>query len=201
MGLEYERLLSLIDFARESAKLKDSPVYDVASHNMFHEYEHNLQGLPGLHFNVNYEGDEIWLVVDRLRETNSPIAKNPLLSLWLEVSNNPEKKPFLKDSVEFSKLLDPRFIVLEKDSDHINIDKLVLLHDFAQASEVESQLNAYIITQWTLWAEEEKKRRRNIQFYAKLFTLKQQLEGAITDSPLEVAWGVGKGQLHEKFIW
>lgn len=66
MGLEYERLLSLIDFARESSKLKDSPVYDVASHNMFHEYEHNLQGLPGLHFNVNYEGDEIWLVVDRV---------------------------------------------------------------------------------------------------------------------------------------
>jgi hypothetical protein len=42
----------------------------------------------------------------------------------------------------------------------------VLLNDFAQASEVESQLNAYILTQWTLWAEEEKKRRRNIQFYA-----------------------------------
>jgi hypothetical protein len=191
MGLEYKRLLSLIDFAKESAKLKDNPVYDVASHNMFHEYEHNLQGLPGLHFNVNYEGDEIWLVVDRLRETKAPIPKKPLLSLWLEVSNNPEKKPFLKVSVEFSKLLDARFIVLEKESDHINIDKLVLLHDFSQASEVESQLNAYIITQWTLWAEEEKKRRRNIQFYAKLFTLKQQLEGAITDSPLEVAWGVG----------
>jgi len=32
MGLEYERLLSLIDFAKESAKLKDNPVYDVASH-------------------------------------------------------------------------------------------------------------------------------------------------------------------------
>lgn len=190
MGLEHERLLSLIDFAKESAKLKGSPVCDAANH-LFHEYEHGLKGLPGLHFNTGAEDEEIWLRVDRLRESSAPAPKKPLLALWLEVSNNPAKEPTLKGAVEFSKLLDAGFVELETDRDSVDTKRLVLLQDFVQAPEVETQLKAYITTQWTLWAAEEKKRRRNIQLYGKLFTLKQQLEGSITDAQVEVAWGVG----------
>ena len=50
MTLEHERLLSLIDFAKESAKLRGNPIFDVARYS-FYEYEHNLKELPGLHFN------------------------------------------------------------------------------------------------------------------------------------------------------
>lgn len=190
MGIEHERLLSLIDFAKESAKLKGNPIYDAASH-IFCEYEQNLQGLPGLNFNVGDEDEEIWLVVDRLRESSAPIPKNPLLKLWLEVSNNPAKEPSLKNAIELSKLLEIGCTELEKENDSIDTKSLVFLQDFEKASEVESQLKAYISTQWASWAIEEKKRRRNIQLYGKLFTLKQQLDGSISDAEIEIVWGIG----------
>ncbi|MDO9046545.1 MAG: AAA family ATPase [Methylobacter sp.] len=190
LGQEHERLLSLIEFAQASAKLKGNPVCEASRHE-FCEYEHNLQGLPGLYFNAGGEEDEIWLVVDRLRETSAPAPNNRLLELWLEVSNNPTKEPILKVAVEFSKLLDAGFVELKEGHDPVDIRRLVLLHDFEYASEVESQLKVYITIQWTPWAAEEKKRRSNIQLYGKLFTLKQQLEGSINDAQVEVAWGIG----------
>jgi very-short-patch-repair endonuclease len=189
MKQEHERLLSLIEFAQASAKLKGNPVSEASRHE-FCEYEHNLQGLPGLHFNAG-EDDEIWLVVDRLRETSAPAANNAILALWLEVSNNPVKEPTLKAAVEFSKLLDAGLVELKEGHDPVDLKRLVILDDFEYASEVESYLKAYVAFQWTPWATEEKKRRRNIQLYGKLFTLKQQLEGSINDAQMEVAWGVG----------
>ena len=190
MKQEHERLLSLIEFAQATAKLKGNPVCEASKHE-FCEYEHNLQGLPGLHFNLGGEEDEIWLVVDRLRETRAPAPNNRLLELWLEASNNPTKEPILKIAVEFSKLLDAGLVELKEGHDPVDIKQLVLFKDFEHASEVESQFKAYITIQWTPWAAEEKKRRRNIQLYGKLFTLKQQLEGSITDAQVEVVWGVG----------
>jgi len=189
MALEHERLLSLIDFAKESAKLKGSPICDAAKH-LFHEYEHNLQGLPGLHFNAGGDEDELWLVIDRLREDKAPIPKKSLLGIWLEVSNNPTKEPSLKNSVAISKLLEIG-LVIRREDDLTDIKTLVSLKDFEQKSEVESLLKAYISTEWLPWSIEEKKRRRNIQLYGNLFTLKQQLEGSITDSQIEIVWGVG----------
>ena len=190
MKQEHERLLSLIEFAQASAKLKGNTVCEASKHE-FCEYEHNLQGIPGLHFNVGGEEEEIWLVVDRLRETKVPASTNSLLELWLEVSNNPTKEPALKAGVELSKLLDEGFVELKEGDDPVDINRLVLLQDFEQTSEVELQLKVYITIQWMPWAAEEKKRRRNIQFYGKLFTLKQQLEGSINDAQVEVAWGIG----------
>ena len=190
MDRVHERLLSLIEFAQASAKLKGNPVCEASKHELC-EYEHNLQGLPGLHFNEGGEDDEIWLVVDRLRESKAPSSNKALLELWMEGSNNPVKEPILKAAVEFSKLLDTGFVELKEEHDPIEINRLVMFQDFEQASEVESQLKAYISVQWTPWAIEEKKRRRNIQLYGKLFTLKQQLEGSINDTQVEVAWCIG----------
>lgn len=190
MGLQHERLLSLIDFAKESAKLKGRPVCDATSH-AFCEYEHNLQGLPGLHFNTGGEDDEVWLRIDRLRESNAPAPKNPLLAMWLEVSNSPSKEPTLKGAVELSKLVDAGFVELKEQDKGIDVNKLVLLENFVQALEVEVQHKIYVSTHWMPWAVEERKRRNTIQLYGKLFTLKQQLEGSITDAQVEVAWGVG----------
>lgn len=44
---------------------------------------------------------------------------------------------------------------------------------------------------WKPWANEERKRRKTISLYSKLFSLKQQLDGDLGDGQLEFAWGVG----------
>ena len=189
MTLEHERLSSLIDFAKESAKLKGSPISDVTRYS-FYEYEHNLKELLGLHFNAGGDEDEIWLTVDRLHESKAPKTDQLLLGLWLKASNDPSKEPSLKNSVEFSTLLDAGFVKPNAQND--SMDKhLVDLQDFEQADEVKSQLKAYKALEWLPWAVEEKKRRQNIHLYGNLFMLKQQLEGSITDSQVEIAWGVG----------
>jgi hypothetical protein len=41
------------------------------------------------------------------------------------------------------------------------------------------------------WSVEETRRRLTVSLYAKLFTLKQQFDGAIIDVPVELVWGVG----------
>ena len=90
MALEHERLLTLIEFAQASAKLRGSPVCDAAGH-LFHEYEHSLQGLPGLHFNEGGDDDEIWLVVERLYVRDSSVHAAPYLPAQFD-----DIIPFLK---------------------------------------------------------------------------------------------------------
>ena len=119
MTIELERLSSLIDFAKESAKLRGSPISDVTRYS-FYEYEHNLREMPGLHFNAAGDEQEIWLSVERLHEKNAPTTNQPLLEFWLKVSNDPSREPTLKNSVEFSKLLDLGFV--KTDTKNISFD-------------------------------------------------------------------------------
>lgn len=183
-----ERLHSLIEFAQASAALKVSPVSDASSH-LFCEYEHSLSGLPGVHINPNDEGDEVWVVVDRLHESRAPIINQELLELWIDLSNNPTKEPILKPALEKKKLIEKGLI--EEDKDNEDETPLILLQDFDRKRDIEGQLRTYLATKWQPWAEEEKKRRRTIQLYGKLFTLKQQSDGSIIDTQMEIAMGVG----------
>ncbi|MCH7580278.1 MAG: AAA family ATPase, partial [Chloroflexi bacterium] len=48
-------------------------------------------------------------------------------------------------------------------------------------------------TAWEPWAKEERLRRQTIRIYSKLFTLKQQLEGGIVETQIELVWGIGVG--------
>jgi len=69
----------------------------------------------------------------------------------------------------------------------------VTLAEYDNATKVKSQFTTYLVTKWRPWAEEEKLRRKTIRFYSQLFTLKQQLEGGIVETQLELVWGVGLG--------
>lgn len=189
--LEHDRLLSLIEFAQETARLRINPVYDFKKSSEFGEYEHSLRGLPGLYFNEGSEVDEVWLKVDRLRETQPPAPTNPLLKIWLDLSNTPAKEPVLKNSVERYRLVAISFY---KDEDlEQDFKTLVQRKDFEAKDELDNLLRAYIQAHWNAWAIDERKRRQVIKLYSQLFTLKQQLEGGIVDTPIEVVWGIGMG--------
>ena len=74
MSFEKDRLLSLIEFAQQSARLRGKPAATIAAHGLFGLYEHEIQGLPGIRFNVNGPDgeDEMWLAVERLHEMRPP---------------------------------------------------------------------------------------------------------------------------------
>lgn len=68
MGIGKDRLLSLIEFVHQSARLRrGKPTAAIAEHRLFALYEHDIQGLPGIHINVNdpESDDETWLSVER----------------------------------------------------------------------------------------------------------------------------------------
>ena len=191
MILEKQRLQSLIEFAQASAALKGRPASDAGSYP-FCEYEHALIGLPGVHINPSNDEDEVWIRVERLHESDPPTITQDLLTLWVDLSNSPTKEPALKSSVEIEKLIEKGFISADNEkNDRKHQAELIFLKDFSLKSEVEGQLKSYITTKWEAWSEEEKKRRRTIQLYGQLFSLKQQLEGSLIDTQLEIAMGVG----------
>lgn len=79
MSIERERLISLVEFAQQSARLRSTPASTITQHNLFALYEHQLRGLPGVRLNVNgaETEDEVWLSVERLHERKPPRLQAP----------------------------------------------------------------------------------------------------------------------------
>jgi superfamily I DNA and/or RNA helicase len=195
LALKKERLLTLIEFAQQSARLKLNPTKDVGRHGIFHRFEHDLISLPGIHLNPREAEDELWLRIERLAETQPPEPKDPSLTIWLDVSKKPETEPLLKNAV----LLEPTaetgssYSIDEETTSAPLQQKLTLLSEYEHKEHIEILFQAYLTNQWSIWATEEKQRRRTIKLYAELFTVKQQLEGSIIDTQIELIWGMGLG--------
>jgi hypothetical protein len=70
-SIEKERLLSLIEFAQQAARMNKAAIPRVEQHKLFKLYEHELSGLPGIKLNLNSSDgeDELWMSVARLQET------------------------------------------------------------------------------------------------------------------------------------
>ena len=190
MNQEKNRLLSLIEYVQESAKLKRCPIYHVNNHP-FHVFEHDLIDLPGINFNCGDEQNEVWLSIDRLQKTVAPTPTDSKLIPWIKVSADPNKEPELKPftEVDIQKSRDGK-AQLNHCSDPPDRG-LILSTDYEDQEEVKSKLKVYLASQWATWANKEKKRRRTIQIYEKLFSMREELKEALQDNPLELLWGIG----------
>jgi len=204
MSIEHQRLNSLIEYAKQTAKLKTKPAEQVSQHKGFSLYEHQVQGIPGVHLNLGSEddADEIWLSVDRLHETNPPEIKSQIILPWIEISIGPEIEPKLKESTDGASLIEAgthystakQYLTKEeRELPGIHPRQIIQLADYEKKAYVKSQFQNYVTSRWQPWAEEEKKRKQTIKLYAQLFTLKQQLEGGLIEAQLELVWGIGVG--------
>ncbi len=187
--IRQERLLSLIEFAQQSARLKLSTIKEIRSHKLFSKFEHELIGLPGIHFNQENNQDEIWFVINRLLESRAPHVNNQELAIWLNLSNDPNAIPFLKDSVTLLEITAHNDDTVTKKN--IKKDEVVFFSDYENKDLVINLFEKYIKKYWEPWSIEEKKRRSTIKLYSELFTLKQQIEGGITDAQIEFVLGIG----------
>lgn len=186
MSLEYERLLSLIEFAQQTALLRTSPTTDVKKHKLFIAFQHTISELPGLQFNISSD-DELWLTIDRLTESHPPIPKNATLKAWIKLINDPSKPPTLLPHLKVRELVNTELLI----SDTQNPEEVMTFASLPQREEIERLFKNYLEKIWKPWAEVEKLRRKTISLYAELFTLKQQLDGNIVDAALELVWGTG----------
>jgi very-short-patch-repair endonuclease len=201
MNIERERLVSLVEYAQQSARLKSKPISNVTQHSQFSLYENQLRELPGIHLNVSGTDaeDEVWLAVDRLHEQRPPDITSSLLQPWVEMTQSPTERPRLLEYTDGARLIAAgthRSSLKPGDEavpPPINPGATIALADYEKAQAVEAQFTTYVTTKWQPWAAQEGLRRKTIRLYSQLFTLKQQLEGAIVEAQLELLWGVGMG--------
>lgn len=167
-----ERVIDLLTYIEQVEKLKSKPTFSVPE-DYFAAYQHQLKGLPELQFNLQAEGDDLWLRLPRLQEITPPDLDEQLKP-WVTLSRSPDKSPALKDELV---VLDGRTEVgRQKLSDH---------------PEIKEQFDWYVENQWEPWALAERPRRRTISFYNKLFSLQQVIESEGAETPLELVWGLG----------
>jgi len=200
MSVERTRLLSLIEFSQQSARLRGKPAATVAAHGLFALYEHDIQGLPGIRINVNgpESEDEIWLAVKRLHEMRPPDIASAVLRPWVQMTQAPTEEPRLREAMDGASLIaegthSSSASPPDQGKPVIAPETTVMLSDYDKCALVKAQFATYLDTKWRPWAEEEKRRRKTIRLYSQLFTLKQQLEGGIVEAQLELVWGVGLG--------
>ena len=164
-------ILDLLTYIEQVEKLKTKPAFAVPTEH-FAAYQDELKGLPGLQFNVQSAGDDIWLQVPRLQEV-APPETDPRLTPWVTLPKTPAKEPLLKTEV-------PKYA----DKKQTGVARL------GDEPEIQVLFDDYVKTQWQPWAVAEAPRRKTIAVYNKLFSL-QQVISSDAESALELIWGVG----------
>lgn len=165
-------LIDLLEYIEQVEKLNRKPAYTVPS-DIFEANQSDLKGLPGIDFNIQSEHDDVWLRITRLNETPAP-EPSEALKPWVTISKSPDKTPILKDKYA------------------INENKVeVGIETLEQHPEIQVEFDSYINSRWNPWSFSEKPRRKTIGFYNKLFAVQQTISSDSTDSPIEIAWGIG----------
>src|SRR5580693_5857935 len=162
----------LLTYIEHVEKLKTKPAFTVPTEH-FVAYQHDLKSLPELQFNLQSEGEDIWLRVPRLQEV-APPGLDELLSAWVALPKSPAKNPELKSQIPvFERSVQTGFATLE---DH---------------PDIQDRFDWYIENQWNPWAAAERPRRDAIRRYNQLFVLQQAISSEGAETPLELVWGIG----------
>ena len=203
MNLQTRRLLALLDYAQESMRSRSRSVSNVTAHGSFVLFDHQVEGFEGTRLvaGATDGNDEFWLSVAHPPGPEvPPVAENPWLVPWLSVGAAVKALPGLADEIDASALI---AVGTHRDSSRPAADlsaaanpdvepgSRIRLSEYAFGGEVEKQYAHYLQTAWKPWAEREQRRRRQSHLYVSLYTLQQQLSGALTESQLELVWGMG----------
>jgi very-short-patch-repair endonuclease len=166
-------LVGLLDYIQEQAKIVKPEGFRLSEHKALRYFPADLSTLPGISFNVEAQGDHIWLRVERIEPQLAPVVSTDIQP-FVSAAADPYGRP-------------PALISAEVEA-HIEHAPKVDPEAFRQS--VGLAFDSYAM-QWTRWAEREKPRRQSIEVYGKFFTLKHQIEAEETAKPQELVWGVG----------
>ena len=165
-------VIDLLTYIEEVEKLKTKPAFSVPT-EFFSAYQQDLKGLPEVRFNVQIEGDDVWLKVPRIQEISAP-DPGETLRLWVTLSKSPDKMPVLKGEC----------VILEGKNE-VSREKL------GDRPDIKEYFDWYVENQWEPWSSAERPRRKTISTYNKLFALQQTISSDGSETPIELAWGLG----------
>ena len=203
MNLQQRRLVALVDYAQQSMRTRNRAVSNVADHASLLLFDHQAQGIEGLKLNDGGPDgdDEIWLSVPHPPAPEvPPQTGNAWLAPWLNVSAAVHSAPRLATEVEGEALISagthrdanaPAADIAQAADPTVDPRARVTFSNYAFRAEVEAQHARYLETAWQPWAQVEGKRRQVAHLYVGLFTLQQELAGALVEGQLELVWGMG----------
>jgi very-short-patch-repair endonuclease len=166
------KIIDLLSYIEQVEKLKRKPAFSVPD-EYFVAHRYDLQGLPELQFNLQNEGDDVWLKLPRLQEIAAPNLDD-LLQPWVTVSKSPDKAPEIKQEVQVA-MAGPA-----PKREHLD-----------DRPDVKMQFDWYVEYMWKPWSQTERPRRKAISLYNKLFALQQAISSEGAETPLELVWGIG----------
>ncbi|QOY96717.1 AAA family ATPase [Massilia sp. UMI-21] len=172
----------LLDYLVEQAKDIDPAAFTLSKLTDFKKTRADLETLPWVDFNVDTDGEPIWLRVHRLEATRAPSLAQPELAPFLAIGDDPAgRPPALKEASLAS--------VRNEDAGMVG-DEEAGQRDEQRRARVGRLLDVYT-QQWNDWAMRERPRRQVIALYADLFALKTRLESEEAVRPIELVWGMG----------
>jgi very-short-patch-repair endonuclease len=176
-----ELLTRLLDYIAEQARDIDPGSFRLANAKGFLKRRGDLAGLPGVEFDVDVEGDHLWLRVQRLQAAKPPAPDAQIAGL-LRIAEDPfGAKPAVDEAAlkaRLAPMLDGR-----PPEERAQIE--------ARARAAIGTALTEVTALWEAWAEGEKPRRRSIDLYGELFAIAHQLQAEETAQPTELVWGIG----------
>lgn len=163
-------VIGLLTYIEQVEKLKVKAAFSVPE-QPFAAYQHDVQGLPEVQFNVQHEADDVWLKVPRLREIAAP-EPDEELKPWITLPKTPEKAPGIREQI----------VSPDDNTGSIHI---------RDRPDIRELFDWYVENQWTPWANAERPRRKTIVLYNRLFSLQQAIASDGAEAALELVWGIG----------
>jgi len=177
-----ELLHRLFVYIEEQLKDIDPRAFQIGKSTLPRLFPKDLANLPGVSFDVQEEGDHVWMRVDRLEEIAPPEPHFVKYGRVFRVDTDPNGKPPELDEGALASCIQ-RAKMEAPDSERTELEERI-------RSEAEVALVAYS-NQWQEWAAREKPRRKTISLYSDLFALRHQLHAEQTANPVEFVWGLG----------
>lgn len=172
----------LLDYLVEQAKDIDPAAFTLSKATEFKKTHADLEALPWVDFNVDTDGEPLWLRVHRLEAMRAPALSEPNLAPFLTFSDDPAARPpALKESALAGARNQDAGVVGEQEAAQ---------RDDQRRARLARLLEVYT-RQWNEWAARERPRRQVIALYADLFALKTRLESEEAVRPTELVWGMG----------
>lgn len=205
MTLQRRRLVALVDYAQQSLRTRSRVVSNVSDHGSFLLFDHQAEAIDGIRLNiVGGEGDDdVWLSVPRHRSPEvPPQSDSPWLTPWLNVGAATLDTPPLATEIDGAALIaagthreagKPVTNLAEAADPMVASKERVRLSEYGFRDEVLAQHARYLEKVWSPWAVAERRRRQLSHLYVRLFTLQQELAGALIEGQLELVWGMGLG--------
>jgi len=203
VNLQTRRLLALLDYAQESMRTRALSVSNVTAHASFVLFDHQVEGFEGtrMESRTSDADDEVWLSVAQPPGPEvPPVPENMWLVPWLSVGTAVKALPGLADEIDGAALIaigthrdstKPAADLSAAANPGVEAHSRIRLADYTFRAEVEKQYAHYLQSAWKPWADREQRRRRQSHLYVSLYTLQQQLSGALTENQLELVWGMG----------